>query len=144
MSWLLTIADHPPTSILIKPERQDEESTFGLIRSTVINPPQNDQSFLPSCDRTPLQKQPKPKEKINPMKKKFPELIKSHNILKQRINKLNTQKQKDNTDDNPYTIDIESGSSGNKNIQDKHTNRSITQMIILPKSIISPVQVTER
>ena len=84
----------------------------------------------------------------NPIKKIFPTLINSLNILKQRINNL----KHTNRRITPMIILIPKRTSQvqvEKNISDKnhnlkHTNRSITHKIILPSKIMSQVQVTTK
>ena len=64
------MAEHPPTSIYIEPERKYDESKIansitGSIKSTVVAPQNKYQSVFPSGDTTPLQNQPNLKQPKN-------------------------------------------------------------------------------
>ena len=43
--WLLTMVDHPPTSIYIEPERQYDESMVGSLKSNFFTPQKKNSQF---------------------------------------------------------------------------------------------------
>ena len=94
---------------------------------------------MPSGGTTPFQKQPKTKKPKNISNNEdIPKTNKFIQYFEAYIKEAKTLKQKYNKYDNPYTKYIESSSSGNKNYSYKnyklkHTKRSITHMVILPK-----------
>ena len=60
ISWLLTMTEHPPTSINIEYHRKDDDSTLSSRteshKSTVVTPHKNNSIVLPSGNTTNLNK----------------------------------------------------------------------------------------
>ena len=89
--------DHPPTSIDIYPEKQDDDSTLASIRTVLLKSsdvnPQKDQEILPSGDTTTFHKNPK-NPKILPNKEDMTKTNKFTQDFEAEIQQYKTHKQK--------------------------------------------------
>ena len=82
------MAENPTTSIDIDTERQDDKSALGSLRSNVFTAQKKPSQFNHHTTQLLYRSNPIQIIQKKSLKKRFPKLIKSFNILRQKISQM--------------------------------------------------------